>query len=160
MSQIADTAVKVATFASLLQSLASPVFSDGLLWLARAADGEGAAMFGDRESEVVTWIVHTALNRLVSPGFPDSIEEVVRSGFFGHRHAPDPDPEIYAAVAKSVLRYALEGDVTGGCYFMLSYHDLQSMSLSRSGGHCFDALASGFGLCFFKEWPIAGGSGP
>lgn len=146
------------SFLTIVSLLASPAFSDGLLWLSRAAEGEGAGLFESSRNEVVTWIVHTAMNRLVSPAFPNSVEQVVRQGFYGYTNVANPSPWVWRVVSQAVLLYALPGvdDVTGGCLYMLSGHDMQKFGVSRNVAyHCFDTPDGAYSLCFFEEWPIS-----
>jgi hypothetical protein len=57
-------------------------------------DGETGEVMYDKITTAI-WVAHTVYNRVASPDFPNTIEEVVLGGFNGHVHSPDPDPDMY-----------------------------------------------------------------
>ncbi len=151
--------VKELSFAHIVEGMASPQFSNGLLWMARAMAGEQGGVFplGSRQSEIGVWIAHTVLNRIRDPRWPNSAEEVIREGFFGYDNAKDHphlQTQMYNLAFGAVIdRATSEKDVTGGCYWMYSLHDLERWpdSYRESAVRCF--TSGEYGLCFFKEPP-------
>ena len=122
-----------------------------VLYLARAIEGEGAGLFENRQ-EVGTWIAHTALNRLESPWWPDTIEKVVLEGFHGHVRVSRPSDWAIALAREAMAR---KGDLAQGAVFVLSGEDLSANGWrAESALRCFAQGAHA--LCFFREWP--GGS--
>jgi hypothetical protein len=119
-----------------------------VLYLAKAVEGEGADLFENRE-EVGTWIAHTALNRVDDPWWPDTVEEVVREGFYGHVRVRWPADWAINLAREAIAR---EGDLAQGSVFMLSGEDLRAHGWSTEGAlRCFEQGA--YALCFFREWP-------
>lgn len=126
-----------------------PSLDVSIVWLARAIEGEGASLFGDQREEVGRWIAHTALNRLESPHWPDTMETVVCDGFYGHRLIDWPAPWAMRLARDAMAR---KTDVTGGALFMLSSQDLAEHGWSTDGelrsfrkGH--------WELHFYRRWP-------
>ena len=119
-----------------------------VFYLARAIEGEGAGLFENRE-QVGTWIAHTALNRVESSWWPNTVEAVVVAGFYGHVRVSSP-----ADWAMGLAREALgrEVDQAQGAIFMLSGDDLKTRGWSAEGAiRCFEQ--GEYALCFFHEWP-------
>jgi hypothetical protein len=56
-----------AAYAQLALHHMAPVYSVEVVTLARAIQGEGAALFGENRDEVATWIAHVAYNRWEKP---------------------------------------------------------------------------------------------
>ena len=123
---------------------------DDTIWLARAIQGEGAALFGDQRDEVGLWIAHTALNRVHHPWWPEfGVIKVIRSAFHGVENVRNPDPWAIELAKRALNR---EEDVTGGALFMLSGDDLK-----RAGWSSDTAIRSfsyrDASFHFFRLWP-------
>jgi hypothetical protein len=119
-----------------------------VLYLARAIEGEGAGLFENRE-QVGAWVAHTALNRVESSWWPNTVEAVVVSGFYGHVRVSEPEDW-----ARDLAREALEReeDQAQGAVFMLSGDDLKTRGWGAEGAiRCFEQ--GKYALCFFLEWP-------
>ncbi len=122
-----------------------------VLYLARAIEGEGAGLFENRE-EVGTWIAHTALNRLASPWWPDTVEAVVAEGFHGHARIARPSDWAIRLAREAMAR---QGDPARGAVFLLSGDDLRAHGWRAEGAiRCF--RQGRYSLCFFCEWPGEG----
>lgn len=134
-----------------LGAIAVSVPSEGhlsALALARAIEGEGAGFFGDRH-EVGAWIAHTAMNRVESAWWADTVGEVVVDGFYGQRRVAQP-----SAWAIDLAREAMdrERDVAQGSFFVLSGEDLANHGWSAEG--TIRSFTEGRrSLYFFREWP-------
>lgn len=147
---------KLVTFATVINCLSSPTLGNGLLWMARAAEGEQGGCFPpEMRAEVGLWIMHTVLNRVQSDAYPGEPEAVVRQGFFGYKNAKDTATlaEMYQLAFQVVIgRTLFQQDVTDGCLFMFSLDDLAN--LGKSSETASKCIVSGkYGLCFFKEMP-------
>lgn len=128
---------------------------DEVLWLARAIQGEGAALFGDNRDEVGLWIAHTALNRLNRERHPywrdkyATIVDVVRDAFHGVARVKQPEPWAIELARQALNR---EEDIAGGAVFMLSGADLKRHGWSSSSA--IQAFVSdGHAFYFFRLWP-------
>lgn len=120
-----------------------------VLYLARAIQGEGAALFGDCRDEVGLWIGHTAMNRMAKPWWPDTMVGVVSSAFHGYVNVLRP-----ARWAVHLAQQAMERDedLAEGALFMLSGKDLEDHGWSSSSAH--QAFVSdGNEFYFFRTWP-------
>lgn len=157
------TTSSIVTFAMVIEALAAPQFSNGLLWMSRAMSGEQGGVWSGNlwdQAEVGKWIGHTVLNRVRDPRWSGSVEEVVRGGFYGHAKAQDHPhltTRMYKLAGRVVLHNAVFGqDVTDGCYWMYSFHDLEKMDpdYKVKAARCFGgSWTGGYGLCFFREPP-------
>jgi len=144
---------KLVTFATVLNVLSQPALGNGLLWMARAMSGEQGGVFpAEMRDEIGLWVAHTILNRIQSPAYPNEPEAVVRQGFFGHVKATDGDmlTRMYHLAFQVVITRTLANhDVTDGCYFMYSLHDLEKLGKSSDmASKCFQN--GEWGLCFFR----------
>lgn len=116
--------------------------------LARAIEGEGAGLFADRD-EVGAWIAHTVLNRVASPWWPESVEEVVLGGFHGYARVARP---LRWATDLAVEALAREEDLAQGALFVLSGEDLRIHGWAADGAIRV-YRQGGRSLYFFVEWP-------
>lgn len=139
-------------FMAILTALGLPQFTNEIVWIARAVQGETGSLFIDNR-EISAMITHTILNRATSIDFPSRPEIIVRQGFYGYKLVKDPDASHYDLALQAALQYILSGDITDGALYMLSYHDMTRMDIPHVVGKCYDADADGYGLCFFKKWP-------
>jgi hypothetical protein len=152
---------KLITFATVLNVLSQPALGNGLLWMARAMSGEQSGVFPESmRDEIGLWIAHTILNRVQSEAYPNEPEAVVRQGFYGHSKANEIDQfdqlkRMYHLAFQAVITRTLANhDVTDGCYFMYSLHDLTDLNLSKASDTAVRCFENGeWGLCFFKEMP-------
>ncbi|NIQ88797.1 MAG: cell wall hydrolase [Deltaproteobacteria bacterium] len=145
------------TFAQIVAAIASPAFHDGIGYMADAMTGEQGDLFpSEQQTEIGQWIGHVILNRLDDPRWTGTVREIVQSGFYGHAKAND-HPYLQGRMANVAIGVIVDRayggqDVTGGCYWMYSLHDLQ-----RWPGYRFRAskcwVSGEYGLCFFKEPP-------
>ena len=150
---------KLVTFATVLNVLSQPALGNGLLWMARAMEGEQGGCFPSfMRAEVGLWIAHTILNRVQSDAYPSEPEAVVRQGFFGYVKTDDDVrleklASMYNLAFQAVLmRTMFQYDPTDGCLFMLSLHDLANLGKSSDTAvKCF--RHDEYGLCFFKDMP-------
>ena len=103
------------------------------LMVARAIQGEGAAMFGERRDEVARWIAHVAYNRWEQPywheidGVPCTFEERVEYDFHGVARVSEDDLEPWAIrIAYEVMEARRAGgdDLARGALFALSLDDI------------------------------------
>lgn len=141
-------------FATILALLSSATFSDSILWMARAMDGEQGGCFPPEQKEHIgEWIGHTILNRLLSPNFPNDVESIVRGGFYGHVHAGPNLSEMYHLAGHVIVNHIIfDIDPTDGAVFMFSLDDLEHHGLAKSEAiKCFKH--DEYGLCFFKKYP-------
>lgn len=142
-------------FATILTLLSSTTFSDSILWMARAMDGEQGECFpAEQRDHIGSWIGHTILNRLLSSSFPNDIESIVREGFFGHIHASHNLSTMYRLAGHVIVNHIVfNTDFTDGALFMFSLDDLERLGASKDlAVACFEH--NGYGLCFFKEYPL------
>ena len=137
--------------AIVLGAIAVSVSTEGhlsALALARAIEGEGAGLFGNRH-EVGAWIAHAAMNRVESAWWADTVGEVVLDGFYGQSRVAQP-----SAWAIDLAREAMdrERDVAQGAFFVLSGEDLANHGWSAEG--TIRSFEQGRrSLYFYREWP-------
>jgi len=134
-----------------LGAIAVSVSSEGqlsTLSLARAIEGEGAGFFRNRH-EVGAWIAHTALNRVESAWWADSVGEVVLDGFYGQRRVAQPSDWAIDLAREAMGR---EQDVAQGAFFVLSGEDLARHGWSAEGT-IRSFKEGGCSLYFYREWP-------
>ena len=92
--------------------------------------------------EAATAVGHVIMNRVASPDFPDTFEEVIAQGFFGWQ---EPTQE-YIDLAWGMFG---QPDQTGGCLFVLSAQDRRMLDFGPG------VLWFGRGkyqLHFYKSW--------
>lgn len=148
---------KLVTFATVLNVLSQPILGNGLLWMARAMQGEQGGCFPQyMQGEIGSWIAHTILNRVQSRVYPSNPEVVVRQGFFGHAKANDGSQQLanmyHLAFQSVIARTMFQHDPTDGCLFMFSLHDMDKLNTSSDTAvKCFQH--GEYGLCFFREMP-------
>jgi hypothetical protein len=137
--------------AIVLSAVAVSVSAEGcpaVLTLARAVEGEGAGLFADRQ-EVGIWVAHTAMNRVESDWWADSVGAVVLDGFHGQSRVLQPSDWAIDLARKAMDR---EQDIAQGALFVLSGEDLSNHGWStESTIHSFEQ--DGWSLHFFREWP-------
>lgn len=120
------------------------------LYLARAIQGEGAAMFGPKRDELGLWIGHTAMNRLERGWWNyKTLVDVVSEAFHGYVNVAQPATWALELAARCIDR---DEDIAGGALFMLSGEDIKRLGFSsRSAIKQFDH--NGLHMYFFKLWP-------
>lgn len=125
--------------------------TEDVLYLARAIQGEGAALFGPERDEVGLWIAHTALNRLDCGWWPqyETVTDVVKDAFHGVANVKDPEPWAIDLARQALAR---EEDIAGGALFMLSGDDLERRGWS-SAGAIRSIVYGDKSFHFFKLWP-------
>ena len=105
-----------------------------VLMVARAIQGEGAALFGARRDELGEWIAHVAYNRYKKEwwqridGVPCTFAERTEYDFHGVALVPEEDVEPWAIrIAYAVLEERKAGGADGarGALFAMSLVDLQ-----------------------------------
>lgn len=124
-----------------------------LLYLARAIQGEGAALFGVRRDEVGLAIAHTAMNRLGKTYWPDNLMEIVTQAFHGYVNVQEPESWALDLARQAMAR---EGDLVDGAVFMLSHSDLVARKWTDRAGEAVRVIESPDGkhrFYFFREWP-------
>ena len=147
---------KLITFTTVLNVLSQPALGNGLLWMARAMEGEQGGCFPeDMQSEIGLWIAHTILNRIQSDAYPSEPEAIVRQGFFGYKNEQNINMLVHMyhlAFQAVISRTVFQHDVTDGCYFMYSLHDMMKLGMySDTAAKCFQH--GEYGLCFFRDMP-------
>jgi hypothetical protein len=120
-----------------------------VILLARAIEGEGAALFGDSRDEVGLWIGHTAMNRMAKPWWSDTMVGVISKAFHGYINVQRP-----ARWAVRLAKQAMERDedITDGALFMLSGQDLDGHGWPSSGAHQV-FVSDDHEMYFFRTWP-------
>jgi len=117
--------------------------------LARAVEGEGAALFSNR-NEVGQWIAHTAMNRTQRKWWPHDLVTVVTRDFHGYANCQVPQVWALQIAVQAMLRTE---DMTGGAVFVLNRADLQKLGYDKAG-YAIKTFAEGeHELYFFKVWP-------
>lgn len=127
--------------------------SQDLLYLARAIQGEGAAMFGVRRDEVGLAIAHTAMNRLGKSYWPDTLQEIVTQAFHGYVNVQEPEAWALELARQAMVR---ENDLVNGAVFMLSHSDLVARHWTDRASEAVRIIESPDGqyrFYFFREWP-------
>ena len=126
--------------------------ADDAILLARAIEGEGAALFGDQRDTVGMWIAHTALNRAAKRWWPDSVSEIVKADFHGYVNVAEPSDWALALAIGSMER---DRDYTNGALFMLSGRDLDNLGIRECAKSAirYFATSRGHELYFFARWP-------
>lgn len=113
--------------------LSPSLLDDDTVTLARAIQGEGAAMFGERRDEVAYWIAHTAINRWEVPrwryidGVDCTFASRVEYDWHGTVNVSEGQVEPWALrIAQSAIRSRRRGgiDRANGALFALSLDDL------------------------------------
>jgi hypothetical protein len=103
--------------------------------LARAIQGEGAAMFGENRDSVAHWIAHTAMNRWGKPwwkridGADCTFGARVEKDWHGTENVSAEDVELWALrIAHQVLTDRRNGgiDRANGALFAMSLADLRT----------------------------------
>ncbi|NIS82306.1 MAG: hypothetical protein GTO14_19340, partial [Anaerolineales bacterium] len=124
--------------------------ADDVILLARAIEGEGAALFGDRRDEVGMWIAHTALNRAAKDYWPDSVGEIVKAAFHGYVNVTVPESWAIALALGSMER---SRDWADGALFMLSGRDLDKLCIRGRAGDAIKYFSTprGHELYFFEQ---------
>jgi len=95
--------------------------------LARAIQGEGAALFGRLRDEVGLWIASTAINRTLRPWWDQGIAKETETAFHGCKNVARPAPWAVAVALAALLN---PNDIARGCIFMLSGKDLHDQGLA------------------------------
>jgi hypothetical protein len=104
----------------------------GVMMVARAVQGEGAAMFGPRRDEVGEWIAHIAFNRYEKEwwqeidGVPCTFAERTEHDFHGVALVDEPD-NWAIRLAYEVITARREGGEDGarGALFAMTLEDLE-----------------------------------
>jgi len=158
----------------------SGAVDEDVMMVARAIQGEGAAMFGARRDEVGEWIAHTAYNywqrrwwdtdayraRIADRIGADCLRSedvemwmVVATQYNGTRLVDDPEPwAIRLAHRVLEARRGDGADPTSACHFMLSLDDLQNHDWrGRAEGMVRHVISAPDNLArqmwFFRRWP-------
>jgi len=161
-AQIDDAIAILRSVQTQLRTLSD---ADEDVWtVARAIQGEGAALFPRQRDELGAWIAHTAYNRWTKPwwrhqdGREWTLAERTAHDFHGTANVTTPAPwALHIAHEVLSARRAGMGDITGGCLFMLSLVDLRVngwierarhkavrvFKSTQDGGHQF---------WFFRDW--------
>lgn len=131
---------------ALCVALATP----DITMLARAIEGEGASLFGDRRDTVGLWVGHVAMNRYETGWWSDlTFSEMVERDFHGVRLVTEP---ASWAVDLATKAYRRDHDVADGALFVLSKPDTGNLhaDITRSVEHFKEGE---WELYFFREWP-------
>lgn len=122
--------------------------------MARAIQGEGAALFGTEAETVADWIGHTVLNLFEAPwqagrwGTPGA---VVADRFPGYVSVLQPMAWAREAAKKCLAR---DKDITGGAEAMLRQSDLERHKWPPRDDLLIRSFqsAAGFELRFYSRW--------
>jgi hypothetical protein len=138
----------------VLNLISTPTFSNEVLWMARAIEGEMGGCFKEKQEWDIAWAIGiTILNRVKDPGHPDTIEGVVRNGFYGYKHVSDPSSSSYNSARSVFVVYATAGlPPRPNPMFMFSKQDCERLGFDTSKADL--SFENGkWGLYFFEEYP-------
>jgi len=122
-----------------------------VIYLARAIEGEGAALFEDRDY-VGSLIAHVAMNRLDIGWWSESMVDIVTSAFHGYVNVQIPAPWSVALAEEAIHR---EEDIANGALFLLSQADLEKHGWGHWQSRAVWEVRNeeGHALYGFKIWP-------
>ena len=136
VTELHDIAAQLDSIAARLREMDADLAHalDGdEVWLARAIQGEGAALFGPHRDEVGRYIAWTVYSRMGKPWWPHTVRETVETAFHGTTLVDTPEPWALELARACVLRYRRGQLKADGPLFMLSGADLDAQGIEREG---------------------------